>query len=188
MPTVTCDGATSNGFGYTTVVPAALSTFSVFAPLVQLNHKQTDLDGAGGSGLSTGAKAGIGVGVSVFVLVWIGLLIALILRRRKRRRLQTEQPALPAGTHEAASEPVNELHNQHTSPKILPGHNITTPAPPELHGYRENAVEPSASELYGQPLHYELSSNASAHLPGWRNPAELDTRRDGPEISGVRNT
>ena len=83
-------------------------TFTVYAPMFQLNFQSTDLPassttqsrqstgaptmsvptetntGAPDAGLSAGARAGIGVGVAAVV---IGLLVAIVLlvRRRKRR-------------------------------------------------------------------------------------------------------
>jgi len=131
LRTVTCQGVTSNGFGLMTLprvstlsvgtaslpTTASISTFTVFAPLIQLNYRATEpgddptpaSSGGSGTGLSTGAKAGIGVGVGIvgILLLFVALIAYVYFFNPFHRRRQVNcviegfvAPNPPQGKHE----------------------------------------------------------------------------------------
>lgn len=120
-----------------------LETFTVSAPLFQLNFQSSDLPATmtgsitistdantsststpaetgspAGEGLSTGAKAGIGAGVGVATVALIGALLFFLLRRRKRT-----PTAELAAQSEPTEAPATEAPKQEL-PGQQPRHNV----------------------------------------------------------------
>ncbi|KAF3025101.1 hypothetical protein E8E14_014591 [Neopestalotiopsis sp. 37M] len=120
-----------------------LETFTVSAPLFQLNFQSSDLPATmtgsitistdantsststpaetgspAGEGLSTGAKAGIGAGVGVAAVALIGALLFFLLRRRKRT-----PTAELAAQSEPTEAPATEAPKQEL-PGQQPRHNV----------------------------------------------------------------
>lgn len=115
-----------------TISAAAISTYTLFAPLIQINWQSSDRPSWSATstptpsatsstlpptstvalprGLSTGAKAGIGVGIALGVLAMIALVL-FIYWKRKNAYAQARQDS-PAATQPVATQPAYELNTK----------------------------------------------------------------------------
>ena len=133
LPTVSCDPGTSNKFGFTTLPNPEVTSLSLFAPMIQLAFRSSDLQDASitssssptssatsapttsisgsqvipsTSPLSTGAIAGIAVGGAALILTMIAALV-FVWRRRRRGDLPgsgTHRPAYSVSEYSETKE------------------------------------------------------------------------------------